>query len=454
MAKKYDQLIDDIVTNVGGVQNIGSATHCFTRLRLVLKDQAKADKDALEKFPKVLKVVEASGQTQLVIGNEVADVYDALVEQYPVIAGGSVDEKADEDAGDEEKVPVWQKVLNTIASVFTPTIPALAGAGVIKGVLVLLSTLGILASDTGTYQILNAAADAVFYFMPIILAYTSAKVFKCNPVISMTIGAALLYPNLVSFMAENANVDFLGIPVINTTYGSSVIPSILAVWVYSYLEKGLNKVIPAVMKSVVVPMISLFVMVPLTLLVFGPFGNYASVAVGNFFQMITNFSPLLAGAFFGGLYPILVMLGMHRALVPIGINEVSEFGSTTLWAFTGPSNFSQAGAAFGTALRLKDKEKRSVALSAAVTALFGITEPALYGVNLEYKRPMVAVVVAGAIGGAIAGVGGAKAYAVAIPSILTLPTFFGEGFVAFCISIVVAFFGAAVGAFILGPDEG
>lgn len=447
---QYEKLITDIVGNVGGIDNISSATHCFTRLRLILRDPARADKDALEGLAKVLKVVEANGQTQVVIGNEASAVYDEMVETYPTIAGGSVDEVIEED---EEQGPAWQRVLNIIASVFTPTIPALAGAGVIKGLLVLLATTGVLANTTGTYQILNAAADAVFYFMPIILAYTAAKVFKCDAVISMTIGAALVYPSLVTFMAENEAITFLGIPVINTTYGSSVIPTILAVWAYSYLERALNRVIPAIMKSVVAPMISLIVMVPLTLLVFGPFGNYTSVAVGNFFQMITSFSPLLAGAFFGGVYSILVMFGMHRALVPIGINEVSAYGSTTLWAFTGPSNFSQAGAAFGTFLRLKDKEMRSVALSAALTALFGITEPALYGVNLKYKRPMIAVVIAGAVGGAIAGVGGARAYAVAIPSILTLPTFFGEGFAAFCIAIVVAFFGAAALAFILGPDE-
>ena len=447
---KYETLIDDIVVNVGGVENIAGATHCFTRLRFVLKDPSKADKEALEALPKVLKVIEANGQTQVCIGNEVSAVYDELLAAYPVVAGEAIEAAIEEE---EEKIPAWQKVLNTIASVFTPTIPALAGAGVIKGILVLCTTLGWLATTTGTYQILNAAADAVFYFMPIILGYTSSKVFKCNPIISMTIGASLLYPNLVTFMAETEAVTFLGIPVINTVYGSSVIPIILAIWVYSYLERWLNKVIPAVMKSVIVPMISLLIMVPLTMLVFGPFGNFTSEAVGNFFQMITGFSPLLAGAFFGGVYSILVMFGMHRALVPIGINEVSVYGSTALWAFTGPSNFAQSGAAFGTALRLKDKEMRSVAISAAFTALFGITEPALYGVNLKYKRPMIAVVIAGAIGGAIAGAGGARAYAVAIPSILTLPTFFGEGFIAFCIAIAVAFFGAAIGAFILGPDE-
>ena len=165
-------------------------------------------------------------------------------------------------------------------------------------------------------------------------------------------------------------------------------------------------------------------------------------------------SPLIAGAFFGGVYSILVMFGMHRALVPIGINEVSTFGSTTLWAFTGPANFAQAGAAFGSFLRLRDKQMKGVALSASITALFGITEPALYGVNLKYKRPMIAVVISGAVGGAIAGVGGARAYTVAIPSILTLPTFFGEGFVAFLIAIAAAFGLGIVLTVILGLDEG
>ena len=444
----HKEMIDSIIKSVGGVDNIQSATHCFTRLRLILKDEAKADTKALESIPKVMKVVKANGQTQIVIGNEVANVYKEMVAEYPALGGADkpVEEK-------KEKLSV-QSVLNTIASIFTPTIPALAGAGVIKGILVLLTTLGMLGKDTGTYQILNAAADSIFYFMPLVLAYTSAKIFKCSIPIAMAIGGSLLYPNLVSFMAEAESLTFLGIPVIKTTYGSSVIPIILAVLVYSKLEKLLDKVIPTVMKAVVAPLISLLVMVPATLLVFGPFGNYTSEMVGAFFQTITRVSPLLAGAFFGGTYSLLVMLGMHRALVPIGINEVSQFGSTTLWAFTGPSNFSQAGAAFGSFVRLKNKEEKSIALSAGLTALFGITEPALYGVNLKYKKPMIGVIAGGAIGGAIAGVGGARAYAVAIPSILTLPTFFGEGFVAFLIAIAAAFAIAFAMTLVLGVDTG
>lgn len=432
----YKDLAADILRHVGGAENVQSVTHCFTRLRFTLKDAKKADKAALEKMTKVMKVVESQDQFQVVIGNEVGDVFKEISAMMPGKEKGQEETK--------KEAVSFRGILNIIASIFTPTIPALAGSGVIKGLLVLLTTSGLLAADTGTYQILSAASDSIFYFMPLILGYTSAKVFQCSIPISMAIGGSLLYPSLTAFMAEQSAVTFLGIPVINTTYGSTVIPIILATFVYARLEKILDRIIPSVMKAVVAPLISLIIMVPATLLVFGPFGNYTSQLIGSFFQTITSVSPMLAGAFFGGTYSILVMFGMHRALVPIGINEVSAFGSTTLWAFTGPANFAQAGAAFGTFLKLKDKEMKSVSLSASITALFGITEPALYGVNLKYRKPMAAVVISGAAGGAIAGIGGAKAYAVAIPSILTLPTFFGEGFAAFVAAILAAFFLAVV----------
>ncbi|MCD8363376.1 MAG: beta-glucoside-specific PTS transporter subunit IIABC [Lachnospiraceae bacterium] len=448
----YEELVKTIL-EATGPDNIISATHCFTRLRLQVKDFQAVDEELITKQDKVLQVVKANGQLQIVIGNEVAAVYAELLRQRPDL--GEEEASGEGKKNEEEKKGFSVKgILNTIASIFTPTIPAMAGGGVIKGLLVLLTTYGLLSTDSGTYQILTAAADSIFYFMPVILGYTSAKVFGCSIPITMTIGASLIYPDLVSFMSSAETVTFLGIPVVNTTYSSTVIPIILAAYVYSKLEKLLDRVIPDMIKAVVAPLISLIVMVPATLLVFGPFGNYTSNLIGAFFQTITSVSPLLAGAFFGGVYSILVMFGMHRALVPIGINEVATSGSTALWAFTGPANFSQAGAALGVFLRVKDKKMKSVSLSASITALFGITEPALYGVNLKYKRPMIAVVACGALGGAIAGAGGARAYAVAIPSILTLPTFFGEGFAAFMIGILVAFFGAAALTAVLGVDEG
>lgn len=446
---KYEQLAKDILRLVGGRENILELTHCFTRLRFKLVDDTKADREAIKALDKVTGVVEAGGQFQIVIGTQVADVYADI----EALLGDKGKPSATETEPSESKKFSLKAAINALASIFTPTIPALAGAGIIKGLLVLFTTWAILDKSGSTYQILNAASDSVFYFMPLILGYTSAKKFGCDPVIAMAIGGSLIYPNLVSYMAEAESVTFLGLPVIVTTYSSTVIPIILATYVYSWLEKGLNKILPSMVRSVLSPAISLFVMVPATLMIFGPFGNYASTLIGNLFTAITAFSPLLAGAFFGGLYSILVMFGMHRALVPIGINEVATIGSTALWAFTGPANFAQAGAALGVFLRVKDKKMKSVAISACVTALCGITEPALYGVNLKYKRPMIAVVAAGAIGGAIAGIGGARAYAVAIPSLLTLPAFLGAGFTAFMISIIAAFVLACVMTVVMGFDE-
>ena len=449
----YQPLAKDILRLVGGQDNVIEATHCFTRLRFKLKDASKADKAALKALDKVTGIVEAGGQFQIVIGTQVGEVFSAL---EPMLHGAP----AAASGGDEPAAQAEQKekfsfkvAVNALASIFTPTIPALAGSGVLKGLLVLFTTFGMMDKAGSTYAILNAASDAVFYFMPIILGYSAAKKFKCDPVIAMAVGGSLIYPTLVTFMAEAESVTFLGLPVIVTTYSSTVIPIILATWVQSWLEKGLNKLFPAMVRSVLVPAVTLTVMVPATLMIFGPFGNYASDMVGNLFTTVTNFSPLLSGAFFGGLYSILVMFGMHRALVPIGVNEVATLGSTALWAFTGPANFSQAGAALGVFFRVKDKKMKSVAFSACITALCGITEPALYGVNLKYKRPMVAVVVSGAVGGAIAGIGGARAYAVAIPSLLTIPAFIGAGFAAFMIGVVVAFVLALVMTLVLGLQE-
>ena len=448
----YEQLAQDVLRLVGGKDNVTEATHCFTRLRFKLADESLADRDALKQLDGVTGVVEAGGQFQVVVGTQVGEVFAALEPLLGELAKGAEEDEASA-APEEEKRFSLKGVINTFASIFTPTIPALAGAGIIKGLLVLFKTLGWLDSSGSTYMILTAASDSVFYFMPIILGYSAAKKFKCDPVIAMAVGGALIYPDLVEFMSEAESVTFLGLPVIVTTYSSTVIPIILATWVQSKLEGFLNRFIPAMVKSVIVPAITLFVMVPATLMIFGPFGNYASELVGDFFTFVTEFSPLLAGAFFGGLYPVLVMFGMHRALVPLGVNEVATTGSTALWAFTGPSNFSQAGATLGAAIRIKDKKMRSVALSACVTALCGITEPALYGVSLKYKTPMIATVIAGAVGGAIAGVGGARAYAVAIPSLLTLPAFIGDGFVAFCIGCAVSFALAAVLTVAMGLKE-
>jgi PTS system beta-glucosides-specific IIC component len=443
---KYELLVKEIVEAVGGKENILNVSHCITRLRFRLVDGKKFDSNKIKGLSGVLGTTVANNQYQVIIGNQVDEVYKEMADYL----GISKENKAEKNSQNRFSI---KEAINVVASLFTPLVPALAGSGIIKGLLVLFTNFGLIVSTSGGYQILSAAADSVFYFMPIILAYSCAKKFNANIIVSMAIGGSLIYPSLVTFMTEANSVDFFSIPVIVTTYASSVVPIVLAILAYSKLEQLLNKFIPKTLELVITPAISLAVMVPATLIIFGPFGNYVSNLLGQLFVNVTEFSPLLSGAIFGGAYPIFVMFGVHRALVPIGINEVATLGSTSLWAFTGPSNFAQSGAALGSAFKIKDKEMKSVALTAALSAAFGITEPALYGVNLKYKRPMISVVAAGAIGGAIAGIGGAKAYAVAIPSLLTIPAFIGAGFAAFLIGISVAFVAGFILTMILGIDE-
>lgn len=443
---KNEILVKEIIDAVGGKKNIQNVAHCITRLRFSLVDGTKFDSDRIKRLKGVLGTTVANNQYQVIIGNQVDEVYKEVM----AYLGLTADESVENDLPKKFSV---KEAINVVASLFTPLVPALAGSGIIKGLLVLFTNYGWLDNTSGGYQILSAASDSVFYFMPIILAYSCAKKFNANVIVSMAIGGSLIYPNLVTFMTESNSVDFFNIPVIVTTYASSVVPIVLAVFAYSKLEQLLNKVIPKTLELVVTPAISLAVMVPATLIVFGPFGNYVSDLLGQLFVNVTAFSPLLSGAIFGGAYPIFVMFGVHRALVPIGINEVATLGGTSLWAFTGPSNFAQAGAALGSSIKIKDKEMKSVALTSALSAAFGITEPALYGVNLKYKKPMISVVAAGAVGGAIAGIGGAKAYAVAIPSLLTIPAFIGAGFAAYLIGITVAFVVGFALTLILGIEE-
>ncbi|MBM3714418.1 MAG: PTS beta-glucoside transporter subunit IIABC [Actinobacteria bacterium] len=433
---------------VGGANNVTSVTHCVTRLRFDLEDEAAAKKAELEKTPGVLGVVKAGGQYQVVIGNRVPDVYAALA---PMVDGGDATRRS--TAETTRKTNPATAVLNTIAKLFTPIVPALAGGGIIKGLLVLAVSLGWMDKTTGTYTILNTAADAVFYFIPVLLAYTTAKHFKVDIPVALVIAGSLLLPSLVTYFGDNPQTDFFGIPVFGANYASSVIPIILAVWTASFLQRGLNRVLPGPVRLVITPAIVLAVMVPLTLIVFGPVGTLVGNAIGSGFTWLTELSPLVAGIIFGGTYPLLVILGLHRALVPVGIAEVARTGQTALWAFTGPSNFADAGASAAVGIITKNKATRSVAFAASLTALCGITEPALYGVNLVFKRPMVGVLLGGAVGGAIAGIGGAHAYAVAIPSVLTIPAFIGAGFVSYLIAIAAAFVIAFVLTLVLGIKE-
>ncbi|MCX8649252.1 PTS glucose transporter subunit IIA [Gilliamella sp. B2776] len=447
----YEKIAQQILLLVGNKQNIISVSHCLTRLRFQLNDNNKANHEKLLQTEGVISVVKSNGQYQVVMGNKVSKIYEALL---PLI-GEEISIKQE-----QPKVSIGIRILNAFAAIFTPIIPAIAASGMLKGILAIAVIIANYYSTDiktyNTYIILHAASDAVFYFMPIILGYTAAKVFKAHQFISMIIGATLCYPTIVTLMTSKSEVTFFAIELTKANYTSSVIPIIITVFILSYVQKFLENIIPEVLKIIMVPTFSLLIMIPTTLLVFGPIGIYIGEFINWIYYYIMGFSPILLGAFIGGVWCILVIFGAHRAIVPIGINDVAQTGRQNLLAFAGAANFAQAGAAIGVFFKTKNKNLKTVAASATVTALFGITEPAIYGANLRLKRPMICAVICGAIAGGLMGWGGAYGNAFANQGILTIPVYAQAGtkaFLCYLIGIGFAFFGSCIMTMIVGFND-
>ncbi|HGW6181418.1 TPA: beta-glucoside-specific PTS transporter subunit IIABC [Enterococcus faecalis] len=449
----YQAIAKEILKDVGGKDNIVDVTHCYTRLRFVLKDTKQANKEALLQTEGVISVVESGGQYQVVLGNKVAHVYNAL---EPLLA-----QQLTTKTSTKEKNSLGNRILNTVAAIFTPVVPAIAASGMLKGILAIAVMVAnnfyqVDLKPLNTYIILSAASDALFYFMPVILGYSAAKVFKTNEYIAMVIGATLCYPTIVSLMTEESAVTLFGLHVTKANYVSTVIPIILAIFMLAYVQRFLEKVIPEVLKIIMVPTLSLLLMIPATLLLFGPIGIYLGDGVNWLYYYIMNFSPILLGGFIGGIWCVLVIFGAHRGLVPIGINDVARTGQQNLLAFAGAANFSQAGAAFGVFVRTKNKDLKAVAASATVTALFGITEPAIYWANLRLKKPMIYAVASGAAGGALMGWGGSYGTAFANQGLLTIPVYAEAGtkaFICYLLGCGIAFFGAFLLTIFLGFND-
>ncbi|HCU0019451.1 TPA: PTS glucose transporter subunit IIA [Enterococcus faecalis] len=449
----YQAIAKEILKDVGGKDNIVDVTHCYTRLRFVLKDTKQANKEALLQTEGVISVVESGGQYQVVLGNKVAHVYNAL---EPLLA-----QQLTTKTSTKEKNSLGNRILNTVAAIFTPVVPAIAASGMLKGILAIAVMVAnnfyqVDLKPLNTYIILSAASDALFYFMPVILGYSAAKVFKTNEYIAMVIGATLCYPTIISLMTEESAVTLFGLHVTKANYVSTVIPIILAIFMLAYVQRFLEKVIPEVLKIIMVPTLSLLLMIPATLLLFGPIGIYLGDGVNWLYYYIMNFSPILLGGFIGGIWCVLVIFGAHRGLVPIGINDVARTGRQNLLAFAGAANFSQAGAAFGVFVRTKNKDLKAVAASATVTALFGITEPAIYWANLRLKKPMIYAVASGAAGGALMGWGGSYGTAFANQGLLTIPVYAEAGtkaFICYLLGCGIAFFGAFLLTIFLGFND-
>lgn len=438
----YNSLAKEILDLVGGQNNVASLTHCATRLRFTLKDNKKAKKAELQKVNGVLSVMESGGQFQVIIGNEVSYVYKEINK----IGGFG----ADSDSSSEHKGSIASRIFGIVSGSFSPLLGALAGSGMLKALLAVLVMLNLLSADSGTYHILSAAGNAVFYFLPVLLGITISIKLGANAYVGATIGAALLEPNFTGLIAGKTTT-FLGLPVVLMDYSSSVFPIFIAITIFAALEKFLRKIIHKDVQMFLVPMLSLMIMVPVTAMVFGPFGVYVGNGIGAAVTFLSGKSGILTGAVMGAAWTFLTVLGLHWGLVPIIIANLAN-GGDPLIAMAAAAPFAQMGLAFGVFLRSKDKKVKTLAGSTLLPGLLsGVTEPIIYGLLLRYRKTIPYVAVAGAVGGAINGFMGIKEMVFAFPCALTIPAF--NPMAIHAISMAVAFGGAAILTIILGFEN-
>lgn len=424
---EYHTLAQDILSHIGGRENIVSLVHCATRLRFKLKDNHKADAEGLKKNPGVIMVVESGGQFQVVIGNHVHDVWLAVRTE-----AGLTDEPSSVKEEDAVAGNLLSRLIDIVSGIFTPFIGVLAASGILKGLLALAVVFGWLSVQSGTYKIWFAASDALFFFFPLVLGYTAGKKFGGNPFITMVIGGALTHPTMIAaFNASQQSVAitdaFLGIPVTWFNYSASVIPIILAAWVSCWLEKQSSRRLPASMKNFFAPLICLSATVPLTFLVIGPLATGLSQILANGYQWIYALAPWLAGAALGALWQVCVIFGLHWGLVPLMINNLAVLGHDSMLPMLLPAVMGQVGAALGVFLRSRDARQKMLAGSSVTAGIFGITEPAVYGVNLPLRRPFIFGCVAGAIGGAIVGFSSTHVYSFGFANIFTIAQMIPSG---------------------------
>lgn len=435
MASKYDGLARIIIQNVGGKGNISAVKHCVTRLRFNLKDESKANTEVLENTDGVITVMQAGGQYQVVIGPEVADVYDAVLSVGHLQGGGLVDEEGNELAEEDRPKGVLNILIDLVSGIIQPCLPLLSAGGIIKGLLALATFFGVMSSTDGVYNVLYAIGDGCFYFLPIALGYTSAKKFGISEFTGMALGMALCYPAMVNAnpSALGSTVEsigsilagtpfemhyamtFLGIPIVMPAsgYTSTVVPIILAVWFASLIEKPLRKSLPASINFFAVPLITYCVGVVVMYLVIGPVASLLTSVVLLLFNSLYALpvvGGLVAGAVLGGLWQVLVMFGLHWALVPLCLANIGAQGFDLILSPQFVCTWAQIAVVFAIYLKSKDAKTRAVALPAIITGLFGTTEPAIYGVTLPRKTPFVISCIAGVVGGALVGTMGVASY--------------------------------------------
>lgn len=437
------------IIQIIGEKNISFMTHCATRLRINVVDEKSINLEALDQVEGVIKAQFKSGQLQVIIGAKVADVFEE--------AKQLVNLSEDKVQSTEVKKNILSRVVEAISGCFGPIIPVLIGCGMVKSVAAILIALNVLTLKSGTYQVISLIGDLLFYFFPFFLAVSAAKKFKTHEYLSLALAGALMYP-LIQEGAINAaktginSLSFLGLPVLFVNYKSTIIPIILSVWIMSYVYRWVNKIIPDTFKVLFVPMIVLFIMVPLELILIGPFGTYIGEGIAKIVTYLYTTNGVIGAFIFGTFRPLLIIFGMHYAITPINAQLIAEYGYSVISPANLTGNLAQAGATLAVFFLLKKKTEKTEAFTAGITALFGVTEPAMFGFNLKYKKPMICSMIAGGIGAAYINFFGGASTAVILPGLLALPTYIASNYIHIIIGISISILISFVLTLILGIE--
>lgn len=451
MAKDYKALSESIIEKVGGIDNIKSVTHCVTRLRFVLNDESKAVDADLKALKGVIDVIHGNGQYQVVIGTDVEDAYNACIAQLGAGFGGGAVE-ADLDQDDRN---LLEKFSETVSGIFFPFMAGFVASGMLKAALVVVSNFFPDFATTGAYTILYAAADGFMRFLPFVIAVSAAEKFKTNKYVALAIVFPLLYPSIVGMVDEGAALDFFGIPVGQISYATSVIPPVIMVWLLAKLESIFKSIMNKTIFSLFGYMIILIILVPIELIVIGPVFQFIGTFIADAILAVYNLSPILAGILFAGFWPVLIIFGAHTAFTPIVMNNFTTLGYDWLSPLSWGCNFAMAGACLGVFLKSKNSDLKEVAGPNWVTALLaGVTEPAIYGVNLRFKRPFIIACIAAAIASIPVAIAGVQRTAFTGINLITLPAlaFFPGGW-AVPIQAAISFFGAAIATYLIGFND-
>lgn len=445
----YKRTASEIIDLVGGEKNITNLIHCITRLRFNLNDDSIADKNKaeIEAIDGVMGVNRSGTQFQVIIGNDVIKVFDEINKIANINTGNS-------DGNKKTKGKGIGSVFDVISGTFAPILPAITGAGMIKAILAILLTFHWISDKSQAYIIMNAIGDGAFYFIPFLVAFSAAKKFGSNQFVAVSIAGAIMHPSITALLSSGKPVHFIGLPVTAVTYASSVIPILLAVWIASYVEKWTDRVTPSMVKLIIVPTITLLVMVPITLIAVGPLGVFIGSGLSKGVTFLYAHTGIFAGLLLGGTFSLIVMTGMHYAFLPIVVGNLSTKGYDTILPAMFMANMGQAGAAFAVFLKSKNKSFKSLALSVSMTALMGVTEPAMYGVNMRLKKPFIGALVGGAVGGAYYALMAVKLYV--IPSnagLPGIPFFIGDTFVYALIGFPIAFIAGTIAAYFIGFED-